>query len=244
MISTRASWAPLTFYTHIYTAPSYKGKGIGFAPDIQLHAIHPMLQGFTSPSSTCSLLKIWNFPLEFIMGGTLGRFYHFSLQKKNASVQAAIIKGNLQELRDTLSKKQAKTKDRNGRIPLHQAVLFERRFIIKYILKEYPKCAHQQDSVSYLITVPPVKPHIWKSPLMTYAEYAHIKSGSDINCFPSMQVSSQPITKIFWHCRRILLTQEAILEPFSFSVFNLQITCKDVPSEQQVGVRPWPSHHN
>ena len=74
-----------------------------------------------------------------------------SFQKKNAAVQNGIMKGNLMEVRDNLNKKLSKTRDRNGRTPLIQAVLLERRFVIKHILKEFPKSVNATDFVSTFI---------------------------------------------------------------------------------------------
>ena len=74
-----------------------------------------------------------------------------TFQKKNAAVQNGIMKGNLMEVRDNLNKKLSKTRDRNGRIPLIQAVLLERRFVIKHILKEFPKTVNATDFVSIFI---------------------------------------------------------------------------------------------
>lgn len=43
----------------------------------------------------------------------------------------------------------ATARDKGGRGLLHKAVLFERRFIIKYFLREYPEMVHLKDIVSF-----------------------------------------------------------------------------------------------
>lgn len=58
-----------------------------------------------------------------------------------------IRQANLAKAREYLTDESAFVCDRAGRSSLHMAVLFERRFVIKYILKSYPATVHIKDDV-------------------------------------------------------------------------------------------------
>lgn len=64
-----------------------------------------------------------------------------------------IRQANLAKAREYLTDMTAFMRDRSGRSPLHMAVLYERRFVIKYLVKSYPATVHIKDDVckSFLI---------------------------------------------------------------------------------------------
>lgn len=59
-----------------------------------------------------------------------------------------IRQANLAKARECLTDTTAFLRDRAGRSPLHMATLFERRFVIKYLVKSYPASVHIKDDVS------------------------------------------------------------------------------------------------
>jgi len=61
-----------------------------------------------------------------------------------------IRQANLSSVRELLTPENAYNRDRSGRSPLHMAVLYERKFVIKFLLKEYPAAVHLKDDVSHL----------------------------------------------------------------------------------------------
>jgi len=60
-------------------------------------------------------------------------------QKKYRLLQRAIASGNLGDVRRHADEKTVKVLDHGGRNALHRAVLFERRFIVNELLKQYSK---------------------------------------------------------------------------------------------------------
>lgn len=73
--------------------------------------------------------------------------YLFS-QSKIRQLHTAVERGNLLEVKRLITADLSKSRDKGGRGLLHKAVLFERRFVIKYLLKEFPKMVHVEDYVS------------------------------------------------------------------------------------------------
>ena len=73
----------------------------------------------------------------------------FNLQKNIATLHEYIRQANLSKAREYLTEETAFIKDRAGRSSLHMAVLYERRFVIKYLLKSYPGLVHVKDDVSH-----------------------------------------------------------------------------------------------
>ncbi|XP_052082260.1 uncharacterized protein LOC127719926 [Mytilus californianus] len=67
------------------------------------------------------------------------------MQRTIRRIHVAIETGNLHEIKQHMINRLADSRDKGGRGLLHKAVLFERRFIIKYFLKEYPEMVHLKD---------------------------------------------------------------------------------------------------
>jgi len=63
----------------------------------------------------------------------------FCAQKKYRLLHRAITGGNLAEVRRYADQKTVRVVDHGGRNALHRAVLFERRFIVDDLLKNYGK---------------------------------------------------------------------------------------------------------
>lgn len=61
------------------------------------------------------------------------------------SLHKYIEGANLLKAKEILSDNTAFANDRAGRSPLHKAVLYERRFVIKHLLKEYPALVNAKD---------------------------------------------------------------------------------------------------
>lgn len=70
------------------------------------------------------------------------------MQKNLANLHEFIRQANLAKAREYLNDDTAFLRDRAGRSSLHMAVLYERRFVIKYLLKSYPALVHVRDDVS------------------------------------------------------------------------------------------------
>ncbi|CAG2231083.1 unnamed protein product [Mytilus edulis] len=67
------------------------------------------------------------------------------LQRTIRRIHVSIETGNLHEVKQHMINRLATARDKGGRGLLHKAVLFERRFIIKYFLREYPEMVHLKD---------------------------------------------------------------------------------------------------
>ena len=72
-------------------------------------------------------------------------------QKTVQFLYKAIELGNLQGLRGQLHAQFATARDGSGRTLLHTAVLYERHFIIIFLLKRHPEIVNQTDVVSMSI---------------------------------------------------------------------------------------------
>jgi ankyrin repeat protein len=71
------------------------------------------------------------------------------LQEALATSQQAILKGNIRELRQNLSRKiYSQGRDEVGRSLLHQAVLYNRQDIVEYLIENYPYLINYKDNVS------------------------------------------------------------------------------------------------
>ena len=56
---------------------------------------------------------------------------------------------NLQQARDLMDSHMIRARDRAGRSALHKAILFEKTYISKHILENYPDVVNLKDSVSH-----------------------------------------------------------------------------------------------
>ena len=72
-------------------------------------------------------------------------------QKNINSLHEHIKTGNLSRAREHLTDETAFIKDRAGRSSLHIAVLYQRKFVVKHLLKSYPGTVHIKDDVSLLL---------------------------------------------------------------------------------------------
>ena len=75
----------------------------------------------------------------------------FYFQKNINSLHEHIKTGNLSRAREHLTDETASIKDRAGRSSLHIAVLYQRKFVVKHLLKSYPGTVHSKDDVSLLL---------------------------------------------------------------------------------------------
>ena len=68
-------------------------------------------------------------------------------------VHKAVELGNLQRLKRTMDDKLVSSRDRGGRSRMHKAILYERVYIIKYLLKTYPDIVNIKDNVSFWVSL-------------------------------------------------------------------------------------------
>ena len=87
--------------------------------------------------------------------------FYIHFQRTIRRLHVAIENGNLHEIKQHMINRLAVCRDKGGRGLLHKAVLYERRFIIKYFLKEYPQMVHIRDFVSSLIFTNRLFRHSW-----------------------------------------------------------------------------------
>ena len=62
----------------------------------------------------------------------------------------AAKKGNMSEFKEIIDDTLAAFRDREGRTPLHVAVLYERTFIVKWYLGHQPEVINMADTVGHL----------------------------------------------------------------------------------------------
>ncbi|KAJ8313223.1 hypothetical protein KUTeg_009221 [Tegillarca granosa] len=68
------------------------------------------------------------------------------LQKSIRRLHQSVANGNLKEVKELMNGSLSSCRDKGGRSLLHKAVLFERRFIIKFLLLQYPETINVQDT--------------------------------------------------------------------------------------------------
>ena len=72
------------------------------------------------------------------------------MQKTMGLVRKSIEAGNLQRIKQLTTDGLVLVRDRGGRTLLHYAMIYERLFVIKFLLKTYPDLLHLKDNVSKL----------------------------------------------------------------------------------------------
>lgn len=103
---------------------------------------YKILQG---ADRVCTFLSDWCYMLMAFLYTQIENLFS---QSKIRQLHTAVERGNLLEVKRLITADLSKSRDKGGRGLLHKAVLFERRFVIKYLLKEFPKMVHVEDYVS------------------------------------------------------------------------------------------------